>query len=64
SYRVKNVKTVALFLKPWSTFMPDYYYSTSEDWIIFPWEICEVLRENVSLDNEEFNEYSKFCVEV
>lgn len=64
SYRVKNIKTAALFLKPWSTFMPDYYHGVLEEWIVFPWEICEVSRENVRIEHDEFNKYSKHCVSI
>lgn len=39
------VKTLALYVKPWSTIRPDYYYKETRNWIVFPWELLEVYRE-------------------
>jgi hypoxanthine phosphoribosyltransferase len=41
----KDVKTATLYLKPWSITLPDYYVGETKSWIIFPWEVSEVLRE-------------------
>jgi len=41
----KEIKTATLFLKPWSITIPDYYVSETDHWIVFPWELGEVLRE-------------------
>lgn len=62
SLGAKSVKTFALFIKPWSTFIPDYFDAVTESWIIFPWEVCEVLREGITVDHEEFKNYSNYCV--
>jgi len=37
-----EVKTATLFIKPWSTFMPDFYGADSDAWIIFPFEKREM----------------------
>jgi hypoxanthine phosphoribosyltransferase len=29
----------SLFYKPWSIKKPNYYIHTTEDWIVFPWEV-------------------------
>ncbi len=41
----RTVHTAALFYKPWSIIIPDYYVEETDRWIIFPWEIGETLRE-------------------
>ena len=37
-----KVKTATLFLKPWSTVIPDFYSTTTDAWIIFPFEKREM----------------------
>jgi hypoxanthine phosphoribosyltransferase/molybdopterin converting factor small subunit len=44
-YGPDQIKTATLFIKPWSTFIPDYYGASSTKWIVFPWEKHEVKRE-------------------
>ncbi|MCE4616997.1 MAG: hypothetical protein F7C32_00200 [Desulfurococcales archaeon] len=39
------IHTATLYLKPWSTFVPDYFAYTVEEWIVFPWETNEVKKE-------------------
>ena len=41
----KDIKTATLYLKPWSITLPDYYVGETKSWIVFPWEVSEVLRE-------------------
>lgn len=41
NYRPKLLRTSVLFVKPWSKFKPDYYLDTIEEWVVFPWELCE-----------------------
>jgi hypoxanthine phosphoribosyltransferase len=38
---IKTVKSATLFHKPQSVFVPDYYVKTTNDWIVFPYEVCE-----------------------
>jgi len=44
-YGPSLVHTASLYVKPWSTFIPDYYAYTVEEWIVFPWEKMEVEKE-------------------
>ncbi len=44
-YGPEQIKTATLYIKPWSTFIPDYYGASSTKWIVFPWEKNEVKRE-------------------
>jgi len=41
----RTVHTAALFYKPWSIIIPDYYVEETDKWIVFPWEVGETLRE-------------------
>ncbi len=34
----RNLKTVALYKKPWTLYIPDYYAFETSAWIVFPWE--------------------------
>jgi len=56
------MKTLVIYLKPWSTYIPDYYYEVTNEWIVFPWEICETIKEGVVLDVREFQELGGKCV--
>jgi len=38
----KAVETAVIFKKPWSKTHPDYFLETTEDWIVFPFEVTEV----------------------
>ncbi|MGC9075688.1 MAG: phosphoribosyltransferase [Conexivisphaera sp.] len=40
-YSPKSVETAALFVKPWSKFIPSYHLGVVREWVIFPWELCE-----------------------
>jgi hypoxanthine phosphoribosyltransferase len=35
--------TVAIYVKPWTTFWPDYYYKEVREWVVFPWELFETI---------------------
>jgi len=41
----RSVKTAVLFLKPRSIVIPDFYAEMTDAWVIFPWEVCDFLRE-------------------
>ncbi|MFQ6076121.1 MAG: phosphoribosyltransferase [Candidatus Bathyarchaeia archaeon] len=45
SKQANEVKTVALYCKPWSTFRPDFYARETEAWVIFPWERYETVKK-------------------
>lgn len=55
------VRSTALYVKPWSTYFPDYFYAVTDEWIVFPWEICEAIREGVFVSNSEFINESRYC---
>jgi len=38
------VKTATVYYKPHSTFKPDFFASTTSNWIIFPWERLEATQ--------------------
>ncbi len=43
-YMPEEVKTASLYIKPWTSFIPDYYGKTTEKWVVFPWEKREYER--------------------
>jgi hypoxanthine phosphoribosyltransferase len=55
-YGASNVKSAILYVKPWSMVMPDYYYTITENWVVFPWEIAEsyslMAEKEVDLDGD------------
>lgn len=40
----RDVRTATLLKKPWSSHVPDYCTSSTDAWIIFPWERFETIR--------------------
>lgn len=46
-YGVKNMQTAVLYVKPWSKFKPDYYVDITDKWILFPWEVGEIVRNQL-----------------
>ncbi len=42
-----EIKTAALFAKPWTEYLPDYYEAKTDKWIVFPYEVRETV-ESVS----------------
>jgi len=62
SHAPRQIKTLVLFLKPWSTYTPDYYYEVANEWIVFPWEICESKKEGVDSDAQEYRDLSTGCL--
>jgi len=52
-YGVRSVRTATLFVKPWSGTRPDYYVGTTDRWILFPWEVGEIVRNK--LDKADIN---------
>lgn len=42
-----EIKTAALFAKPWTQYLPDYYELKTDKWIVFPYEVRETI-ESVS----------------
>jgi len=42
-----DVKIATIYYKPWSVVTPDWYERETSDWIIFPWERKETVRNVV-----------------
>ena len=38
-YKLKNQRCVSLFIKHTSCFIPRYYCKSTNEWIVFPWEL-------------------------
>jgi len=41
---VKNFKIATIHHKPWSRFKPDIFGAEADKWIIYPWEVGEIIR--------------------
>lgn len=41
NFSIKKIYTLAPYIKPKTTFIPDFYYSSIDAWIIFPYELKE-----------------------
>ena len=53
----KEVRVATLHLKPRSIFTPDFYIEVTNDWIVYPWEYHEFLREvRESMERGDFSE--------
>jgi hypoxanthine phosphoribosyltransferase len=39
------VRVATLHIKPWSSFVPDYYAESVDAWVVYPWELKECLLE-------------------
>jgi hypothetical protein len=42
--KAAQVKVGTLHVKPWSSFVPDYYVEQTDAWIVYPWETGEFSR--------------------
>jgi hypoxanthine phosphoribosyltransferase len=52
-----EVRTAAVYYKPWSESIPDYYDKETRCWVVFPWETRETIRKIL---NEVLGE-NDFC---
>lgn len=43
--RPKDLRTATLHIKPRSTYIPDYYVSDFNGWIVYPWEKNEISKK-------------------
>ncbi len=55
----KEVKTAAIYYKPWSVMIPDYYEKETRSWIVFPWERKETVRKIVEKCKSQGNSVDK-----
>lgn len=44
-----EVKTATLCFKPWSSFMPDFYAYETKNWVVFPHERQEFIKQSIDL---------------
>lgn len=42
--QVKKLKTAALYIKPQTTFVPDYYSKVVDAWIVYPYDMRETVE--------------------
>jgi len=40
-----ELRIVTLHVKPWTNYKPDYWIEETDKWIVYPWEIKEIIRE-------------------
>jgi len=43
-----EARTATVYCKPWSITKPDYYSKKTDDWIVFPWEVKETVRNVIA----------------
>ncbi len=48
-----KIITASLLIKPWTTFIPDYYVDKADQWVIFPYEIRETTQALFSKFRQE-----------
>jgi len=56
-YGAKEIKSLAIFVKPWSPIYPDYYYKETNKWVVFPWELVETSKELQLRENDLGEDY-------
>ena len=44
----RDLRTAAIYKKPWTKFIPDFYAKETDAWVVFPWERRETV-ENIRL---------------
>lgn len=52
---VRKISSATLFIKPWTSFVPDFFYQSVTQWVVFPWEFAEFMATNV----QKFGELSQ-----
>ncbi|RLG50709.1 MAG: phosphoribosyltransferase [Thermoproteota archaeon] len=50
-----EVKVATIYYKPWSAVKPDYWVYETRKWVIFPWEIREVVEELSSRSSDDLS---------
>jgi len=48
-YEAKEIRSLTLLVKPQRTISPDYYYEETSQWVLFPWEYIETIRDGVDI---------------
>ena len=39
-----RVQMATLHCKPWSIVKPDFYAETTDEWVVYPWEVVETIK--------------------
>lgn len=55
-----KIVTTSLLVKPWTTFVPDFYIEKTDKWVVFPYEI----RETTEALFTKFRKEGKSDVEI
>jgi hypoxanthine phosphoribosyltransferase len=40
-----ELRVVTLHVKPWTNYKPDYWIEETDKWVVYPWEIKEIIME-------------------
>ena len=48
-FQPKKIMTLALYIKPKTSFKPDYWQVSTQDWVIFPYEVKETIKDVTAL---------------
>ncbi len=48
-----HITTAAVYVKPWTSHMPDFYLRSLDEWIIFPYEMRETIESLKTMWVEE-----------
>jgi hypoxanthine phosphoribosyltransferase len=60
-----EVKVATLHIKPWTSFLSDYYVDKVDEWIVYPWERMEVMENiSVKLKNISPDELKEKLIEI
>lgn len=52
-------KSSTVYVKPWTKLWPDYYFKVVSEWVVFPWEIVEIISPRLRQGSESLNRISK-----
>jgi hypothetical protein len=45
SQNPEELRVITLHVKPWTMYKPDYWVEETDKWIVYPWEINEIIKE-------------------
>lgn len=45
----RSIRIATIHLKPWSKIIPEYYVSSTDNWVVYPWEIRETLEHLIAI---------------
>jgi hypoxanthine phosphoribosyltransferase len=59
-----SVTVATLYIKPWSSVVPDYYSAKTDAWIIFPWERYEAMKSLLSKNGKRILNKTKLSPRI